>query len=62
MAYSMFCINICARSGEAHLDKISRLREELSKKKAKGIVVTMLDEIAWLFNLRGSDVEYNPGT
>lgn len=25
------------------------------------MVVNMLDEVAWLFNLRGSDVEYNPG-
>ena len=26
----------------------------------KAIVITMLDEIAWLFNLRGSDIAYNP--
>lgn len=26
----------------------------------KAIVVAMLDEIAWLFNLRGSDIAYNP--
>lgn len=25
------------------------------------MVVTMLDEVAWLFNLRGSDIDYNPG-
>jgi Xaa-Pro aminopeptidase len=24
------------------------------------MVVSMLDEVAWLFNLRGSDIEYNP--
>src|SRR5262245_47708005 len=24
------------------------------------MVISMLDEIAWLFNLRGSDIEYNP--
>jgi Xaa-Pro aminopeptidase len=37
------------------------VREELQKKNAKAIVVTMLDEIAWLFNLRGSDIDFNPG-
>jgi Xaa-Pro aminopeptidase len=25
------------------------------------MVVTMLDEVAWLFNMRGSDIEFNPG-
>jgi Xaa-Pro aminopeptidase len=25
------------------------------------MVVTMLDEVAWLFNLRGSDIDFNPG-
>ncbi|KAJ6572148.1 peptidase M24, structural domain-containing protein [Mycena capillaripes] len=47
-------------SGESHLDKIKRLREEMSKKEAKAMVVTMLDEVAWLFNLRGADIAYNP--
>lgn len=28
--------------------------------KAKVLLLTALDEIAWLFNLRGSDVSYNP--
>ena len=48
-------------TGKSHLDKISRVREELDQKKAKAIVVTMLDEVAWLFNLRGSDIDFNPG-
>jgi Xaa-Pro aminopeptidase len=48
-------------SGESHLDKLRRLRDDLVKKKAKAMVVTMLDEVAWLFNLRGSDIDYNPG-
>ncbi|KAG9218076.1 hypothetical protein CCMSSC00406_0010090 [Pleurotus cornucopiae] len=47
-------------SGEGHVEKIARLREELRKKKAKGLVVTMLDEVAWLFNLRGADIDFNP--
>jgi Xaa-Pro aminopeptidase len=40
---------------------VSRLRKELDKKNVKGLVVTMLDEVAWLFNLRGSDIDFNPG-
>ncbi|KAF9457926.1 putative Xaa-Pro aminopeptidase P [Collybia nuda] len=47
-------------SGQSPSDKISRLREEMEKKKHKAVVVTMLDEVAWLFNLRGSDIDYNP--
>ncbi|KAJ6469378.1 peptidase M24, structural domain-containing protein [Mycena sanguinolenta] len=47
-------------SGESHSDKIKRLREEISKKDGKAMVVTMLDEVAWLFNLRGADIAYNP--
>ncbi|KAK7683444.1 hypothetical protein QCA50_013276 [Cerrena zonata] len=49
-----------AYSGETHQDKIKRLREELNKKPHKAMVVNMLDEVAWLFNLRGSDIDYNP--
>ncbi|KAF8804633.1 Creatinase/aminopeptidase [Phlegmacium glaucopus] len=47
-------------AGRSHVDKIVQVREELEKKKAKAIVVTMLDEVAWLFNLRGSDIDFNP--
>ncbi|KAJ6608223.1 putative Xaa-Pro aminopeptidase P [Mycena sp. CBHHK59/15] len=47
-------------SGESHSDKIKRLRDEIVKKDAKAMVVTMLDEVAWLFNLRGADIAYNP--
>ncbi|GAB7362166.1 hypothetical protein MBLNU230_g2192t1 [Neophaeotheca triangularis] len=40
--------------------KVDELRKELEKKKAAAFVVSMLDEIAWLFNLRGNDIPYNP--
>lgn len=42
-------------SGKSFEDKISDLRKELEKRKSLGFVVSMLDEIAWLFNLRGSE-------
>lgn len=47
-------------AGESAKDKLARLRNRLFEKGADGMLVTMLDEIAWLTNLRGSDVEYNP--
>ncbi|XP_031760695.1 xaa-Pro aminopeptidase 1 isoform X1 [Xenopus tropicalis] len=40
--------------------KIESLRAKMAEKKASWIVLTALDEVAWLFNLRGLDVEYNP--
>ncbi|KAJ4304019.1 hypothetical protein N0V88_001624 [Collariella sp. IMI 366227] len=48
------------RSGKDTASKLVDLRKELEKKKAAGFVLSMLDEIAWLFNLRGSDITYNP--
>ena len=42
-------------SGKSFEDKIEDLRKELGKKKSPGFVVSMLDEIAWLFNLRGNE-------
>jgi len=47
-------------AGRSFEDKIADLRKELEKRKSLGFVVSMLDEIAWLFNLRGSDIPYNP--
>lgn len=40
--------------------KLEELRKELEKRKSSGFVVSMLDEVAWLFNLRGNDIPYNP--
>lgn len=47
-------------SGKETSDKIQDLVKELEKKKAAGLIVSMLDEIAWLYNLRGNDIPYNP--
>ena len=47
-------------SGESTLSKISRVRKYLSECGADGLLVTALDEIAWVLNLRGSDVHCNP--
>lgn len=47
-------------SGESTSSKISRARKYLSECGADGLLVTALDEIAWVLNLRGSDVHCNP--
>ncbi|KAI1001740.1 putative Xaa-Pro aminopeptidase P [Podosphaera aphanis] len=47
-------------SGKDMTIKLKGLRTELEKRKSAGFVVSLLDEIAWLFNLRGSDISYNP--
>lgn len=47
-------------TGQSHIDKINNIRKVLTEKKADGIVFSMLDEIMWLYNIRGSDVTYNP--
>ncbi|GAB0135515.1 hypothetical protein EsDP_00003850 [Epichloe bromicola] len=47
-------------AGKSVTKKIMELRQELSKKNCPGFFVSMLDEVAWLFNLRGSDIPYNP--
>lgn len=47
-------------AGKKFEEKLADLRKELEKKKSEGMIVSMLDEIAWLFNLRGNDIDYNP--
>ncbi|CAE7931563.1 ampp [Symbiodinium sp. KB8] len=47
-------------AGESVPQKIRRVREAVDKEGANVCVVSALDQIAWLFNLRGSDIEYNP--
>jgi Xaa-Pro aminopeptidase len=47
-------------AGEPVPDKLARLRAAAVAAGAGGVVATALDEVAWLFNLRGGDVEFNP--
>ena len=46
--------------GASFEEKLSVVREEMKKKGAKSLLLTSLDEIAWLFNMRGDDIAYNP--
>ena len=47
-------------AGEAAADKLGRLRARLTEAGAASMLVTALDEVAWLLNLRGNDVPMNP--
>jgi len=47
-------------AGESCRSKLGRLRAFLAGEHIGGILVSALDDIAWLLNLRGSDVHCNP--
>lgn len=47
-------------AGEGSRQKLERVRESLRREKADYLLVTALDEIAWLLNIRGGDIAYSP--
>ncbi|MEI6755249.1 MAG: aminopeptidase P family protein [Paludibacter sp.] len=47
-------------SGKSTTEKLTAVRAELKKARANVFVMSALDDIAWLFNIRGNDVDYNP--
>lgn len=47
-------------TGKSRADKLSDMRKIMEEKKADYFVLTSLDDIAWLLNIRGGDVECNP--
>ena len=47
-------------NAQTRLEKITALRHKLIQKKATGHFISALDDIAWILNCRGRDVEYNP--
>ncbi|SHF87680.1 Xaa-Pro aminopeptidase [Mariniphaga anaerophila] len=49
-----------AHTGISRRGKKELLAAELKKHNADFQVITALDELAWLFNLRGSDIPFNP--
>lgn len=46
--------------GISTADKIEAVREKLKENDATALVLSKLDDIMWLFNIRGKDVECNP--
>lgn len=47
-------------TGSGRVEKIEAIRSELSKKGCDTTIIASLDDIAWIMNLRGSDIAYNP--
>ena len=50
-------------AGETVESKLARMREIVNRKSSNrkwAMIISALDEIAWLLNIRGKDVEYNP--
>lgn len=47
-------------SGESLSSKLSRLRQKMEEASATSHIMTSLDDIAWLLNIRGDDVAYSP--
>lgn len=49
-------------TGKSANRKLATLRRRLKEKNADVFLVSALDEIAWLLNIRASDIPYNPVT
>ena len=47
-------------AGESAAARIQKLREEMASSRATACILTDLDDIIWLLNLRGSDTDYTP--
>lgn len=47
-------------AGQLASEKLNLLRQAMQKNRVDYFIVSQLDEIAWLFNIRGNDVPYNP--
>ena len=47
-------------AGVSCQDKIKAVRKKIAEKHADGILVTALDDVAWMLNMRGNDVHCNP--
>lgn len=49
-----------AYAGQSVTQKLGSLRKALSHLGAQAMAINVLDQIAWLYNLRGEDIPYNP--
>ncbi|MBP5476078.1 MAG: aminopeptidase P family N-terminal domain-containing protein [Paludibacteraceae bacterium] len=46
--------------GESVEDKLMRVRQVLKDENAQALLIAALDEVGWLLNIRGTDVDYTP--
>lgn len=47
-------------SGQSHAEKIAALAQSLQTREVEATILNQLDSIAWLFNIRGSDMAFTP--
>ncbi|KAI0560093.1 Xaa-Pro aminopeptidase [Gracilaria domingensis] len=47
-------------AGKSVKEKLESLRESMTKKECSHMILSMLDEVCWLYNIRGSDIPHNP--
>lgn len=47
-------------AGLSTKEKIKQIRDFLNKEKVDSHIISTLDDIAWIYNIRGNDVSYNP--
>ena len=47
-------------AGKSRVEKIEMVRKVLLSKDLDSTVISMLDDVAWLFNLRGEEIQYTP--
>ncbi len=47
-------------SGEESESKLRRVREKMQEHQADTLIISTLDDIAWLYNIRGNDIRYSP--
>ncbi len=46
--------------GQSSTDKLAEIRKALKKQHASFHLVSSLDDMAWIFNIRGTDIGFNP--
>ncbi|CAH6718593.1 putative Xaa-Pro aminopeptidase Fra1p [[Candida] jaroonii] len=46
--------------GESFESKLNKIVDQIKKNNGNALIISSLDEIAWLLNLRGNDIPYNP--
>ncbi|ATD53830.1 aminopeptidase P family protein [Clostridium chauvoei] len=47
-------------AGKSASDKLKEVRENMKKLNVENYIISSLDDIAWLFNIRGNDIKFNP--
>ena len=47
-------------AGKSRIEKLTEIRKQMKEENADYHLITSLDDIAWIFNIRGNDINYNP--